>query len=111
MSLPNSDTHIPMKKEAYPRCCQSTPQSARDVAAVAMNLLGYYRRCEDHCRSASNANRFAANRRAVTRMIGTMSRLLAVQSLTVELRTAAGTLKPVNDVSFRIEPGQALGIV
>jgi oligopeptide/dipeptide ABC transporter ATP-binding protein len=44
-------------------------------------------------------------------MIGTMSRLLAVQSLTVELRTAAGTLKPVNDVSFRIEPGQALGIV
>jgi oligopeptide/dipeptide ABC transporter ATP-binding protein len=40
-----------------------------------------------------------------------MSRLLAVQSLTVELRTAAGTLKPVNEVSLRIEPGQSLGIV
>jgi oligopeptide/dipeptide ABC transporter ATP-binding protein len=44
-------------------------------------------------------------------MIETMSRLLAVQSLTVELRTAAGRLKPVNEVSLRIEPGQALGIV
>jgi oligopeptide/dipeptide ABC transporter ATP-binding protein len=44
-------------------------------------------------------------------MIETMSRLLAVQSLTVELRTAAGTLKPVNDVSLGIQPGQALGIV
>ena len=44
-------------------------------------------------------------------MIETMSRLLAVQSLTVELRTAAGTLKPVNEVSLCIEPGQALGIV
>jgi oligopeptide/dipeptide ABC transporter ATP-binding protein len=40
-----------------------------------------------------------------------MSQLLAVQSLTVELRTAAGTLKPVNEVSLRIEPGQSLGIV
>jgi oligopeptide/dipeptide ABC transporter ATP-binding protein len=40
-----------------------------------------------------------------------MSRLLAVQSLTVELHTAAGTLKPVNEVSLCIEPGQSLGIV
>jgi oligopeptide/dipeptide ABC transporter ATP-binding protein len=44
-------------------------------------------------------------------MIETMSRLLAVQSLTVELRTAAGTLKPVNEVSLHIEPGHSLGIV
>jgi oligopeptide/dipeptide ABC transporter ATP-binding protein len=40
-----------------------------------------------------------------------MNRLLAVQSLTVELRTAAGVLKPVNEVSLRIAPGEALGIV
>jgi oligopeptide/dipeptide ABC transporter ATP-binding protein len=40
-----------------------------------------------------------------------MSHLLAVQSLTVELRTAAGTLKPVNEVSLRITPGESLGIV
>jgi oligopeptide/dipeptide ABC transporter ATP-binding protein len=40
-----------------------------------------------------------------------MSRLLAVQSLTVELRAVAGTLKPVNEVSLRIAPGEALGIV
>src|SRR5271169_7091665 len=40
-----------------------------------------------------------------------MSRLLAVQSLTVELRTAVGTLKPVNEVSLRITPGESLGIV
>ena len=46
-----------------------------------------------------------------TRMIETMSHLLAVQSLTVELRTAAGALKPVNEVSLRIEPGQSLGVV
>jgi oligopeptide/dipeptide ABC transporter ATP-binding protein len=40
-----------------------------------------------------------------------MNRLLAVQSLTVELRTPVGTLKPVNEVSLRIAPGEALGIV
>jgi oligopeptide/dipeptide ABC transporter ATP-binding protein len=40
-----------------------------------------------------------------------VSDLLNVQNLTVELRTAAGTLKPVNEVSLRIAPGEALGIV
>lgn len=40
-----------------------------------------------------------------------MSQLLAVQSLTVELRSATGVLKPVNEVSFRLQAGQSFGIV
>jgi len=36
---------------------------------------------------------------------------LIVRNLTVELRTQTGALKPVNEVSLQIEPGQSLGIV
>jgi oligopeptide/dipeptide ABC transporter ATP-binding protein len=37
--------------------------------------------------------------------------LLEVNGLTVELPTATGTIRPVNDVSLRVEPGEALGLV
>ena len=36
---------------------------------------------------------------------------MIVRNLTVELRTQTGALKPVNEVSLQIEPGQSLGIV
>ncbi len=42
---------------------------------------------------------------------GRMSALLQVSGLTVDLPTAAGWVRPVNDVSLRIEPGEALGLV
>ena len=37
--------------------------------------------------------------------------LLDMRELTVELPTAAGWLKPVNDVSLRIAAGESLGLV
>ena len=37
--------------------------------------------------------------------------LLEVRGLTVELPTAAGVIRPVNEVSLRIEAGRALGLV
>ena len=37
--------------------------------------------------------------------------LLQVRGLTVELPTAAGWVKPVNEVSLRIAPGESLGLV
>jgi peptide/nickel transport system ATP-binding protein len=40
-----------------------------------------------------------------------MAELLELQSLTVELPTAAGWVKPVNDVSLRIAAGETLGLV
>jgi len=40
-----------------------------------------------------------------------MGELLNIHSLTVELPTAAGWVRPVNEVSLRIAPGEALGLV
>ena len=40
-----------------------------------------------------------------------MTSLFEVQGLTVELATAAGWVRPVNDVSLRIAAGEALGLV
>jgi oligopeptide/dipeptide ABC transporter ATP-binding protein len=40
-----------------------------------------------------------------------MPELLELQSLTVELPTAAGWAKPVNEVSLRIAPGETFGLV
>ena len=40
-----------------------------------------------------------------------MSALLQLSNLTVELPTAAGWVKPVNEVSLQIAPGEALGLV
>jgi len=40
-----------------------------------------------------------------------MGPLLDVRGLTVELPTAGGWLRPVNDVSFRLAPGESLGLV
>jgi oligopeptide/dipeptide ABC transporter ATP-binding protein len=40
-----------------------------------------------------------------------MSELLCVQGLTVELPTEAGWIRPVHDVSLRIEAGETLGLV
>lgn len=40
-----------------------------------------------------------------------MSDLLQLSNLTVELPTAAGWVKPVNQVSLRIAPGETLGLV
>jgi oligopeptide/dipeptide ABC transporter ATP-binding protein len=39
------------------------------------------------------------------------AKLLHVEGLTVELPTAAGWVRPVNDVSLRIAPGESLGLV
>jgi len=40
-----------------------------------------------------------------------MSGLLEVRGLTVELPTAAGWVRPVNEVSLRIGEGESLGLV
>jgi oligopeptide/dipeptide ABC transporter ATP-binding protein len=40
-----------------------------------------------------------------------MASLLDIHSLTVELPTSAGWVKPVNDVSLEIAPGETLGLV
>ncbi len=40
-----------------------------------------------------------------------MGALLDVRGLTVELPTAGGWLRPVNDVSFRLDSGESLGLV
>ena len=40
-----------------------------------------------------------------------MANLLEVRGLTVELPTAAGWVRPVNDVSLHIAPGESLGLV
>ncbi|MGA3175799.1 MAG: ATP-binding cassette domain-containing protein [Candidatus Acidiferrum sp.] len=40
-----------------------------------------------------------------------MDELLRSHSLTVELPTAAGWVRPVNEVTLRIAPGEALGLV
>ena len=40
-----------------------------------------------------------------------MAPLLDVRGLTVELPTPAGWVRPVNEVSFRLEPGETLGLV
>jgi peptide/nickel transport system permease protein len=45
------------------------------------------------------------------RIIGTMSELLEVRGLTVELPTPLGWVRPVNDVSLRIGKGEAVGLV
>jgi len=44
-------------------------------------------------------------------MIGAMSELLSIRSLTVELPTAAGWVRPVNEVTLNIAPGESLGLV
>jgi oligopeptide/dipeptide ABC transporter ATP-binding protein len=40
-----------------------------------------------------------------------MTELLTIRSLTVELPTAAGWVRPVNEVTLRIAPGESLGLV
>ncbi len=40
-----------------------------------------------------------------------MSELLNIRSLNVELPTAAGWVRPVNEVTLRIAPGESLGLV
>ena len=40
-----------------------------------------------------------------------MLSLLDMREVTVELPTAAGWVKPVNDVSLRIAAGESLGLV
>ena len=37
--------------------------------------------------------------------------MLRIHALTVELPTAAGWVRPVNEVTLRIAPGEALGLV
>ncbi|MGB2679528.1 MAG: ATP-binding cassette domain-containing protein [Candidatus Acidiferrum sp.] len=40
-----------------------------------------------------------------------MDELLRIHSLTVDLPTAAGWVRPVNEVTLRIAPGEVLGLV
>ena len=40
-----------------------------------------------------------------------MDELLRIHSLTVDLPSAAGWVRPVNEVTQRIAPGEALGLV
>jgi peptide/nickel transport system ATP-binding protein len=49
--------------------------------------------------------------RAFVRMISTMADLLEVRGLKVELPTPTGWVRPVNDVTLRIAPGESLGLV
>ena len=44
-------------------------------------------------------------------MISPMPALLSVRGLTVELATANGVIRPVNDVSLRLDAGELLGLV
>jgi peptide/nickel transport system ATP-binding protein len=44
-------------------------------------------------------------------MISTMADLLEVRGLKVELPTPTGWVRPVNDVTLRIAPGESLGLV
>jgi ABC-type dipeptide/oligopeptide/nickel transport system ATPase component len=48
---------------------------------------------------------------AFVRMINVMTSLLEVSGLTVELPTVAGWVRPVNEVSLRIDAGESLGLV
>jgi peptide/nickel transport system ATP-binding protein len=48
---------------------------------------------------------------AFVRIIKVMTPLLAVHGLTVELPTATGRVRPVNEVSLRIAAGESLGLV
>jgi oligopeptide/dipeptide ABC transporter ATP-binding protein len=45
------------------------------------------------------------------RIMGTMTELLSVRNLTVELPTPWGSIRPVNDVSLRIARGESVGLV
>jgi ABC-type glutathione transport system ATPase component len=45
------------------------------------------------------------------RIINMMTPLLEVRGLTVELPTAEGWVRPVNEVSLRINAGESLGLV
>src|SRR5579862_2873269 len=40
-----------------------------------------------------------------------MAPLIELRGLTVEIPTPAGWIRPVDDVSFALEPGESLGIV
>jgi ABC-type glutathione transport system ATPase component len=44
-------------------------------------------------------------------MIVAMDELLRIHTLTVELPTTAGWVRPVNEVTLHIAPGEALGLV
>ncbi len=44
-------------------------------------------------------------------MINVMTPLLEVRGLTVELPTPAGWVRPVNEMSLRIDAGESLGLV
>lgn len=51
------------------------------------------------------------NERAFLRMIQNVTSLLEVRNLIVDLPTAAGWIRPVNDVSFQLARTESLGLV
>src|SRR5258707_15286194 len=99
-------------------------QSTRVVAGLAIELTTYYRsqrqkrrsereftfpRAGDFCRMKRIALRHLAktDHGIYSKMIH-MS-LLDVRNLTVDLPTAAGWIRPVNDVSFHLAPAGVAG--
>lgn len=78
-----------------------------DLPGEGVGAIALYR---TPLRSRNNGG-FLAPMPRRNRMIGAMSELLNIDSLTVELPTAAGWVRPVNEVSLRIAPGEALGLV
>ena len=61
--------------------------------------------------STGNAATFLSETNGVNPYDSGMDALAEVRSLTVELPTAAGWVKPVSEVSLQLEPGAALGLV
>lgn len=58
-----------------------------------------------------NASAFFGEREQSSPYDNDMTALLELRSFTVELPTAAGWVKPVNDVSLQIAAGETLGLV
>src|SRR5271157_689409 len=99
-----------------PRCSMGEPQ--RGQVMLLMNSIlavafAHWRAEPNGLRNPELGNNggFLAPGWQRNRMIGAMNGLLNIHALTVELPTAAGWMRPVNEVTLRIAPGEALGLV
>src|SRR5882762_1202086 len=98
-------------------------QSTRVVAGLAIELTAYYRSQRQKRRSAREftfpcAGDFCGMKRIALRHLAKTDHriyskmihmsLLDARNLTVDLPTAAGWIRPVNDVSFQLAPAESL---
>jgi oligopeptide/dipeptide ABC transporter ATP-binding protein len=121
--LPNSEMNIAAKKNRNARCPSSSDQSTRCVVAVAIELHILLSKFISQLAAAIplrelktvsglwNAAAFFREPRQPSPYDNDMAALLELRSLTVELPTAAGWVKPVNEVSLQIAAGETLGLV